>query len=304
MTQSKSFVSVIINVHNGEKYLAEAISSVLSQSHKNLELIIWDNCSEDRTREIALSFLKSDSRVKVFSAESFQTLYQARNSALETAGGEFFAYLDSDDMWRADKLELAVKCMEQNTCAVFFSNLEILNERTGERRIAYYADLPSGAVFQSLLANYVVAISSVVFRRSVLKTASEFFDPRFNIIGDFDLVIWLAASFNFCSSKEPLLISRQHSSNLSKVLNYTRKSEIQLWFKNSRIINRISKRDFETALFSLIVDASLAKNYFLSAHEVIKLLLNPRFHRLVFKKLIWFAKNRPKKHGKWTISRT
>jgi glycosyltransferase involved in cell wall biosynthesis len=297
MTQSKSFVSVIINVHNGEKYLAEAISSVLNQSHKNLELIIWDNCSKDKTREIALSFLRADSRVKVFSAESFQTLYQARNSALETAGGEFFAYLDSDDMWRADKLELAVECMEQNDCAVFFSNLEILNEQTGERKVAYNADLPSGSVLQSLLANYVVAISSVVFRRSVLRTASEFFDPRFNIIGDFDLIIRLAASLDFCSSKEPLLISRQHSLNLSKVLNYTRKSEIQLWFKNSRNINMMSKSDFETAFFSLVLDASIAKNYFLSTNEVIGLLLSPRFYRLVFKKLIWFAENRLKITG-------
>ena len=73
-------ISVVMNCHNGEKYLKQSIKSVLKQSYKNLELIFYDNKSNDKSVSIAKSF--KDKRVKIFHSKNYQKLYKARNSAI------------------------------------------------------------------------------------------------------------------------------------------------------------------------------------------------------------------------------
>lgn len=85
MSDSKPLVSVIMNCYNGEKYLHEAIKSVLSQTYSNWEIIFWDNCSSDDSSKIFKSY--KDSRLKYFSAPSHEVLYCARNYAVEKKQG-------------------------------------------------------------------------------------------------------------------------------------------------------------------------------------------------------------------------
>ena len=96
-------VSVIMNCHNGEKYLKESVRSVINQSYKNWELIFWDNVSTDNSKEIVESFI--DKRIKYFCSKKFTNLYEARNLAIEKASCNYIAFLDTDDKWSADKLE-------------------------------------------------------------------------------------------------------------------------------------------------------------------------------------------------------
>jgi len=92
-----------MNAFNGEKYLREALDSVLKQSYANWELIFWDNQSTDKSSEIFLSY--DDDRLKYFYAPSHTPLYEARNYAVEKSEGEFLAFLDVDDWWLPTKLE-------------------------------------------------------------------------------------------------------------------------------------------------------------------------------------------------------
>jgi glycosyltransferase involved in cell wall biosynthesis len=103
-------VSVIIPVYNGQQFLAEAIESVLAQTYHSYELIIVDDGSTDRTREIALSY----PAVKyVYQANSGTA--SARNRGIQTAQSDLLAFLDADDLWMPDKLSLQIKAIESDT---------------------------------------------------------------------------------------------------------------------------------------------------------------------------------------------
>ena len=98
----KPLVSIIINCYNGEKYLREAIDSIYSQTYVNWEIIFWDNCSTDRSAEIAKSF---DHRLRYYCTVDTTPLGAARNLAIKKTKGKYIAFLDCDDLYLPEKLE-------------------------------------------------------------------------------------------------------------------------------------------------------------------------------------------------------
>ena len=106
-------VSVLMTAYNREKYIAEAIESVIASTYQDWELIIVDDCSMDRTVEIAKSYEKKDSRIKVYVNEKNLGDYPNRNKAASLAEGKYLKYLDSDDIIYSYSLEIMVDAMEQ-----------------------------------------------------------------------------------------------------------------------------------------------------------------------------------------------
>jgi glycosyltransferase involved in cell wall biosynthesis len=106
-------VTVLMTAFNREKYIAEAIESVLASTLTNFELIIVDDCSKDRTIEIARSFENSDSRVKVYQNERNLGDYPNRNKAASYAKGKYIKYVDADDYLYPNGLEIIVGEMEK-----------------------------------------------------------------------------------------------------------------------------------------------------------------------------------------------
>ena len=104
---SKPLVSIIMNCYNGDKYLNEALQSIINQTYKNWELIFWDNLSSDNSKKIFKKY--NDKRFKYFLAEKHTVLYEARNLAIKEAKGEFIAFLDTDDIWLNEKIEEQIK---------------------------------------------------------------------------------------------------------------------------------------------------------------------------------------------------
>jgi glycosyltransferase involved in cell wall biosynthesis len=103
-------VSVIIPVYNGDRYLAEAIQSVLAQTYQLIEIIVIDDGSSDRTAEVAQSF---GSLIR-YEYQSNSGSSAARNRGIELASGEFIAFLDADDLWLEDKLALQIEAFNTN----------------------------------------------------------------------------------------------------------------------------------------------------------------------------------------------
>ncbi|QSP93979.1 glycosyltransferase family 2 protein [Marinobacter salinisoli] len=113
-------VSVIMPVYNVADFVGQAITSVLEQTFTDFELIIVDDCSPDHSIEICRSF--SDPRINIIQHTVNRGLAGARNSGIREAQGDYLAFLDSDDFWRADKLELHVRHLEnQPRVGVSFS---------------------------------------------------------------------------------------------------------------------------------------------------------------------------------------
>lgn len=113
MDNSK-LVSVLIPVYNVEKYVFEAINSILNQTYKNLEIIIVDDCSSDKTYEIILEMAKKDKRIKIFKNKENKKICYSLNFAFNMSNGYYIARMDGDDISLLDKIEKQVKYLEEN----------------------------------------------------------------------------------------------------------------------------------------------------------------------------------------------
>ena len=101
-----------MSVYNGEEYLCEAIDSVLSQTFRDFELIIINDCSTDGTSDILARYASLDSRVKVHTNEVNLRLPLSLNKAISLATGKYIARMDADDTCESNRLELQLKYME------------------------------------------------------------------------------------------------------------------------------------------------------------------------------------------------
>ena len=106
MRFSDPLISIIINCHNGERYLPKSLKSILVQSYQNFEIIFWNNCSTDGSKKIIKNI--KDKRIKYFESKKFRKLYESRNLAIQKAKGKFITFLDVDDWWTKDKLKKQV----------------------------------------------------------------------------------------------------------------------------------------------------------------------------------------------------
>ena len=121
-------VSILMPVFNSSRFIRVAIESVCNQTYKNWELIICDDGSFDNSLEIAQEYSDRDSRISII-----QNIYDkgapgARNSCLDIAAGRYIAFLDADDMWLENKLELQIAFMEVYKYSFVYSYHEIVNE--------------------------------------------------------------------------------------------------------------------------------------------------------------------------------
>ena len=223
-------VSVIINCHNGEKYLKETILSVIKQTYKNWEIIFWNNKSSDKSEKIVKSF--RDKRIKYFKSNKFQKLYRTRNLAIKKSKGKYKCFLDTDDLWNKNKLAVQINLISKKKCKIVYTNFFIKNENTGKSYLSYKRSLPECNITQELLDNYCVGILTIMIDRNIFK--SNKFNDRYNVIGDFDLFLKLSTRHEIYAIQKPLATFRVHSKNFSSRNLGLYLEELNFWFKKNR----------------------------------------------------------------------
>ena len=97
-------VSVITPMYNCEKFISETIESVINQTYTNWEMIIIDDCSTDKSKEIAKQYIERDKRIRLIELKENSGAAVARNKGIEVSSGRFIAFLDGDDLWESNKL--------------------------------------------------------------------------------------------------------------------------------------------------------------------------------------------------------
>src|SRR6186713_1635409 len=105
---AQPLVSVLMTSYNREKYISDAIESVLASTYVNFEVIVVDDCSKDRTVELARSYAERDSRIKIYENEKNLGDYPNRNRAATYAKGKYLKYIDADDYIYPWGLELLI----------------------------------------------------------------------------------------------------------------------------------------------------------------------------------------------------
>ena len=121
-------VTVITPSFNSAKFIAQTIQSVQNQSYDNWELIIVDDCSTDETVNIIKDFVANDNRIFLYQLEKNSGAGIARNLAIQKANGRFISFLDSDDLWKREKLKTQVDYLLSNNVPFTFSYYECINE--------------------------------------------------------------------------------------------------------------------------------------------------------------------------------
>ena len=273
-------VSVIMNCYNGETYLFDSIKSILDQTYKNFEIIFWDNQSKDNSATIFKSF--KDKRLKYFYAKKHTSLYKARNLAIQKSKGKFIAFLDTDDIWVKDKLNLQIKKFSNKKIGLVYANYYTLNQATGFKAIAYKKELPEGVIYRNLLKNYFLGIGTAIVRKEIFMKEKKF-DENFNIIGDFDFFTRISKSTYFAKIQDPLLIYRIHKNSFSNKNYQMYINEFKLWLKKQKLFNENSLFFVKQKIIYMeVVLDILHKRYISALKNILKIVSNKKKIKLIF----------------------
>ena len=225
LSTKEKLISVIINCYNSEKYLKKTIQSVISQTYTKWEIIFYDNKSNDGSYKIFKTF--KDKRLKYFRSKKFESLGLARKNALKKAKGYFIAYLDSDDLWKKNKLKVQLKYFNKKDIGFTISNSIFFNK--SKKKYLYPNNKTfNQEIFYDLIKNYFISFDTVIFKRSSLNKLSHNIDQNFNLIHDMDLLIRLSKKFKmnyapFALSKWRMREDSLSYNNLIKIIKEKKK---------------------------------------------------------------------------------
>lgn len=177
-------VSIITPSYNSSKFIEECVNSVISQTYLEWEMIIVDDCSTDNSRNLITKFAKEDDRIKPIFLEENVGAAEARNIAIKKSQGKYIAFLDSDDLWKNNKLEKQLSFMNERNIAFSFTSYQPISENGMDKysviKVPYQID------YHSYLKNTIIGCLTVVIDRD--KTGN-FEMP--NIRSSHDMALWL-----------------------------------------------------------------------------------------------------------------
>lgn len=164
---NEPLVSIITPVYNAEMFLSDTIKSVQNQTYKNWEILLVDDCSKDNSAQIIKEFQKYDDRIKYIKLEKNSGASVSRNTGIKNAKGRFIAFVDSDDIWKPEKLEVQVKYMLENNLGFTFTSYRYMKE-DGELTNKV-AKAPSKINYNGLLKNTIIGCSTVVIDTDIVE---------------------------------------------------------------------------------------------------------------------------------------
>ena len=184
MKDVKPVVSVIMPAYNAQKYLKEAVESVLNQTMSNFELLILDDGSKDDTMKIAKELAEKDHRIRILVNEQNMGVARTRNRGMELSEGDYVAFLDSDDIWHSDKLEKQITLAQNAGADIIYASYALMSENG----MTKYNDfiVPPTTSFKEMLSCNVLGCSTVLLSKKAIE------NHRFNT--EFyheDYVLWL-----------------------------------------------------------------------------------------------------------------
>lgn len=178
-------VSIITPVYNAEKFIEKTIESVLNQEYREWEMILVDDCSTDNSEKIIKEYMKSDERIRYIKLDENSGAAVSRNTAIKNANGRYIAFLDSDDIWTSDKLNIQINFMINNNIGFSFSDYKVMKE--DGTIIDRIITVPKEINYNQYLKNTIIGCLTVVIDR---KICGDFY--MVNIRKNQDMATWLS----------------------------------------------------------------------------------------------------------------
>ncbi len=229
-------VSVLMTVYNREKYLAEAIESVLSSTYDNWELIIVDDRSSDKSVEIAQKYSNNDKRIKVYINEVNLGQFRNRNKAATLATGKYIKYLDSDDLIYPHGLEVMVNAIEKFPTAGFATQ-----NTKHEENNPYPIFLNKIIAFEKHFLNYPFLISGpsgVIFRKKAFDEVGGFDSDNAYVGSDTELLLKMACLYDVVLFPPALIWWRQHDQQAFQLGKKNNEYILNDYIRNKTIIDK------------------------------------------------------------------
>lgn len=215
--RNNPLVSVIMPAYNAEKYVGQAIESILNQSYKNFEFIIVNDGSIDGTAEIIKNFIKQDKRIVVIKNEQNIGVTKSLNKALESVKGKYVVRMDADDWSYPERLAAQIELMADNPDVVVSgSYIEVCDRQLKTKYVRKY-QLDDKNIRKHLFRYSPFAHPATIWRADILK--KERYDERINVCQDYELYFRIGKIGKFMNLDKLLLKLRMHERSISTSLS-------------------------------------------------------------------------------------
>ncbi len=290
---NRPLVSVLMTAYNREMFIADAIESVINSSYNNFELIIVDDCSTDKTIEIARKYEALDQRIKVYLNDENLGDYLNRNKAAQYAIGKYIKYLDADDLIYPHGLEVMIQSMEKFPMAAFGTQS---NKREDKKPYPILIE-PSNSYLEHYFEGglFLAGPTGVIINREIFDLEGGFTGKRY--IGDTELWLKLAAKY-FVVKFQPSLIwwrthldqeiNKERSTFEPQLMRYHLDKQNILSYncpltpdKQKVAFNKLNRRFILNSLIQVISKRKKINTirYFLDADIGLKNILKAIFHK-------------------------
>lgn len=208
-------VSVIIPAHNRKGFIENAVKSVLAQTYQDFEIVVVDDASTDGTRQLVTQLARDDSRIHFQHHQSNLGAQAARNTGIRASQGEWITFLDSDDVWLPESLELRLQLALKTGLQVVHSACYILKASGSELELFLVPPM-HGSVYKDLLKAPGPMFPSLLVSKQALEIIG-YLDNTIISYQEWDTSIMLAKKYDFAYLSQPTFIyDCRHGATISK----------------------------------------------------------------------------------------
>lgn len=214
-------ITVVIPTYNRFPLVQQAIASVLAQTYTNWELFVVDDGSDDGTQKAISSI--NDSRIKLVEMRHSGNIAEVRNAGVKAGSGEWLAFLDSDDMWIPERLEIQLQIMMQEGKRWGYGRFELMNKegRTIPNKAGIYRPLSGWIAKEVLTTEASIAIGTLLVEQTLFDEAGGFNnDAELLYREDYELVLRLALKAETLAIPDLLVRIREHSGRSTNAFEY------------------------------------------------------------------------------------
>ncbi|RMF92800.1 MAG: glycosyltransferase [Candidatus Schekmanbacteria bacterium] len=206
-------ISVIMAVYNAERFLAEAIESILNQTFRDFEFIIVNDGSSDNSEKIIESY--DDSRIKLMTFKNNRGLSFALNRGIEKSSGEYIARMDADDISMPDRFEKQIKHLIDNPEIDILGSAVVEIDEVGKFLAIRKLPLKDYEIKKELIRSNPFFHSTIMMKRSAFEKAGYYDESIRQTVEDWDLWFRMSTKCKMENLEEPLVKRRFHKDNLS-----------------------------------------------------------------------------------------
>lgn len=228
----KPLVSIIIPVYNGEAYLKEAIDSALGQTYESIEVLVVNDGSEDKTEDVALSY---GDRIRYFAKEN-GGVSTALNLGIRSMRGEYFSWLSHDDLYKPEKIERAITALSGDPTRIAYSDYVVIDKdgvTIATMDIAKkYPDMDLTFGLFPILRQVLNGCSMLIHRSHFTRVGM--FDEHLRVTQDYNLWFKMLRGVRLAYINEPLVMLREHGSQVTHNYERNRAESDELWLNMIR----------------------------------------------------------------------